>query len=35
LIKKINIEKIPIVVCKKVDLGLKGAFAYARRIIAD
>jgi glucokinase len=30
-----NIEDIPIVVCKEVDLGLKGAFVMARRIIAD
>ena len=29
------IEKIPIVVSKEVNLGLKGAYVYARRIIAD
>ncbi len=30
-----NIEKVPLIVCKEVDLGLKGAFVIARRIIAD
>lgn len=30
-----NIKDIPIVVSKEVDLGLRGAFVYARRIIAD
>jgi glucokinase len=30
-----NIEDLPLVVCREVDLGLKGAFVVARRIIAD
>ncbi len=30
-----NIEDVPLIVCKEVDLGLKGAFVMARRIIAD
>lgn len=29
------IEKIPIVVCKEIDLGLKGAYFVARRIASD
>jgi hypothetical protein len=28
-------EKIPIVVSKEIDLGLKGTFIYARRIVFD
>lgn len=30
-----TIETVPIVVCKEIDLGLKGAFFAARRIISD
>lgn len=30
-----TINKVPIVVSREVDLGLKGAYVYARRIIAD
>ena len=30
-----NIENVPLIVCKEIDLGLKGAFVMARRIIAD
>ena len=30
-----NFQDLPILVCKEVDLGLKGAFVMARRIIAD
>ena len=30
-----NFQGFPILVCKEVDLGLKGAFVMARRIIAD
>ena len=29
------VNKVPIVVSKEVDLGLRGAYVYARRIIAD
>lgn len=29
------INKVPIVVSKEVDLGLIGAYVYARRIISD
>ena len=29
------VNKVPILVSKEVDLGLKGAYVYARRIIAD
>lgn len=29
------ISKVPIVASKEVDLGLIGAYVYARRIIAD
>ena len=32
---KETLNKVPIVVSKEVDLGLKGAYVYARRIIAD
>lgn len=30
-----TIDKIPIVFSKELDLGLKGAYVYARRVIAD
>lgn len=30
-----TVNKVPIIVSKEVDLGLKGAYVYARRIIAD
>ena len=30
-----TVNKVPIMVSKEVDLGLKGAYVYARRIIAD
>lgn len=29
------VNKVPIVVSKEVDLGLRGAYVYARRIISD
>ena len=29
------LSKIPIIVSKEVNLGIKGAFVYARRIISD
>jgi glucokinase len=29
------IKKTPVIVCLEVDLGLKGAYVYARRIISD
>lgn len=29
------INKVPIAVSKEVDMGLIGAYVYARRIIAD
>jgi hypothetical protein len=29
------VKNAPIVVCLEIDLGLKGAYVYARRIIAD
>ncbi len=29
------LSKVPIIVSKEVNLGIKGAFVYARRIIAD
>lgn len=30
-----TLNKVPIVISKEVDLGLKGAYVYARRIISD
>jgi hypothetical protein len=29
------ISEIPLVVCKEIDLGLKGAYFYARRIAIE
>lgn len=31
----LTIDRVPIVFSKEVDLGLKGAYVYARRVISD
>lgn len=30
-----TVDKVPIVFSKELDLGLKGAYVHARRVIAD